>query len=266
MENNQLYKLLELPAKVIHNLDKYGSTRKSMFNIKAEDLIRDTSLVNRLHKLITESTGQDDDGMKILWEELNIAVQSFDEYQKREIPVGIFTDTMKFCTRFLKEYYKIYSCYHFIWGWWFPRQLALMEFRIGALEYEFYDGKYINIHIPSDADLTKGSVLKSVSQFKDFCRQYYPGWETKQIQCESWMLSPALKDLLKENSNILKFQELFEITETDYESMAVLDWVFPGYNKVSEELPENTSLQANMKKYLLNGNNPGWTKGILKTV
>ena len=151
---------------------------------------------------------------------------------------------MKFCTRFLNEYYKTYSCYRFVWGWWFPRQLALLEFRIGALEYEYCNGQYISLHIPSDADLTPQSVLKSISQFKDFCRQYYPGWEGIQIQCESWMLSPALK----------------------YESMAILDWVFPGYNKIPEELPENTSLQTNMKKYLLGGNKPGWTKGVLKSV
>ncbi len=266
MENNQLYNLLNLPAEVIHNLDKYGSSGKNTFNIDMEALIQNTSLVKELDKLIAESTGQDDDGMKILWEELNIARQSYNEYQKKGIPDRIFIDTMKFCTRFLNEYYKTYSCYRFAWGWWFPRQLALLEFRIGALEYEYCDGHYISLHIPSDADLTPQSVLKSISQFKDFCRQYYPGWEGLQIKCESWMLSPALKDVLTPNSNILQFQGLFDITETDYESMAILDWVFPGYNKVSEELPENTSLQANMKKYLLNGNKPGWTKGVLKSV
>lgn len=264
MENNQLYNLLNLPAEVIHSLDKYGSSRKNTFNINMEDLIQNTSLVKELDKLIAGNTGQDDDGMKILWEELNIARQSFDEYKKKGIPDSIFTDTMKFCTRFLNEYYKTYSCYHFIWGWWFPRQLALLEFRIGALEYEYCEGQYISLHIPSDADLTPQSVLKSISGFKNFCRQYYPGWEEMPVYCESWLLSPALKDILTPNSNIIKFQELFDIIETDYESMAVLDWVFPGYNKVSEELPENTSLQANMKRYLLNGNKPGWTKGILK--
>ena len=244
MENNQLYNLLNLPAEVIHNLDKYGSSGKNTFNIDIEDLIQNTSLVKELDKLIAGSTGQDEDGTKILWEELNIARQSFDEYQKRGIPDRIFIDTMKFCTRFLNEYYKTYSCYRFVWGWWFPRQLALLEFRIGALEYEYCNGQYISLHIPSDADLTPQSVLKSISQFKDFCKQYYPGWEGLQIKCESWMLSPALK----------------------YESMAILDWVFPGYNKIPEELPENTSLQTNMKKYLLGGNKPGWTKGVLKSV
>ncbi len=176
MENNQLYNLLNLPAEVIHNLDKYGSSGKNTFNIDIEDLIQNTSLVKELDKLIAGSTGQDEDGMKILWEELNIARQSFDEYQKRGIPDRIFIDTMKFCTRFLNEYYKTYSCYRFVWGWWFPRQLALLEFRIGALEYEYCNGQYISLHIPSGADLTPQSVLKSISQFKDFCRQYYPGW------------------------------------------------------------------------------------------
>ena len=66
MENNQLYNLLNLPAEVIYNLDKYGSSGKNTFNIDMEDLIQNTSLVKELDKLIAESTGQDDEGMKIL--------------------------------------------------------------------------------------------------------------------------------------------------------------------------------------------------------
>ena len=84
------------------------------------------------------------------------------------------------------------------------------------------------------------------------------------MYCQSWLLSPALKNILSGNSNILSFQKLFDIVETDEESMAVLDWVFPGFDKVSGKLPENTSLQRNMKKYLLEGKKIGWTKGILR--
>lgn len=266
MDNNELYKLICLPEEVICKLNIYGKNRKSGVNIKACDLIEDVSLMHKLDKIIAENTGCDTDGIKVLWEELNIAAQSFDEYQKRGIPLDIFIDTMKFCTRFLKDYYKTYSCYHFVWGWWFPRQLSLKEFRIGALEYEYCNGEYINMHIPSDADISKPSVLKSVVAFKDFCHKYYPGWEDKQIWCSSWMLSPGLKNVLDSSSNILTFQELFDVTETDYESMAVLDWVFPGFNEVSENLPEETRLQANMKKYLLAGNKTGWSKGILSTI
>lgn len=262
MDNNELYHLIALPEEVIHKLNTYAKSRKSILHISVHDLIEDSELMQKLDQRIRDEIGEDEDGIGILWEELSIAVQSYEEYEKKEIPVNIFIDTMKFCTRFLLEYHKLYSRYCFIWGWWFPRQLSLREFRIDALEYEYNsEQKRIYIHIPSDADFSCQSVMKSIFRFKSFCRQYYPEREGLEMWCESWLLSPALNNILENNSHILAFQKLFRITEIDYESMAVLDWVFPGYNKVTEELPEETSLQKNMKKYLLDGNKIGWAKG-----
>ena len=264
MEHSRLYELLELPDEVIQELNAYAGTKKDRFRISREDLINDKEIVEKLDKMISDHVGEDPDGIKTLWEDLNIAILSFGEYQKKGIPVSIFTDTMKFCTRFLSEHHKTYGCYRFPWGWWFPRQLSLREFRIGALEYEYEKEECIQIHIPSDADLSPQSVQSSLSLFQDFCRQYYPLWENLEMRCESWLLSPALKNILPDGSNILAFQKLFDITETDYGSTAVLDWVFPGFHDISENLPENTSLQASMKRYLLEGKKIGWSKGILR--
>lgn len=264
MTHNELYHLLELPEEIVQALNAYGSHKKDSFPVTIDDLTEKKELIQTLDKQIAEYVGEDPDGFKILWEELNLAVQSYNKYVQKGIPMRIFTDTMKFCTRFLAEYYKTHGCYRFVWGWWFPRQLSLREYRIGALEYEWTDENFIGVHIPSDADLTPASVEQSLAQFKSFCRQYEPEWERLEMQCESWMLSPALRHVLRDGSNILSFQKRFTITETDEESMAVLDWVFPGYDKVSEALPETTSLQRNMKKYLLAGNNIGWSKGILQ--
>ena len=50
---------------------------------------------------------------------------------------------------------------------------------------------------------------------------------------------------------------------TDYQSLAVMDWVFPGHKEVSHCLPENTSLQKHMKEFLLKGGKVGWSKGYL---
>lgn len=264
MESDKLYELLELPSKVIQELNAYAKTKKDTFHLDQNDLINDMEIVEKLDKMISGYVGEDPDGIKTLWEDLHIALQSFEAYQKNGIPLTIFVDTMKFCTRFLSEHYKTYGCYRFPWGWWFPRQLSLREYRIGALEYEYDKESCIQIHIPSDADLSPRSVKESLSLFKDFCRQYYPSWENLKMYCDSWLLSPALKDILHGGSNILAFQNLFDVTETDYESMAVLDWVFPGYNEISENLPENTGLQVNMKRYLLEGRKIGWSKGILR--
>lgn len=264
MNNQELYQLLDLPKEVIKRLNACGETRNHTFHVCVSDLIKDIELTRRLDQLITDAVGEDPDGMKTLWEDLNIARDAFDEYQKKGIPVTVFTDTMKFCTRFLTDYHKTHACYRFQFGWWFPRQLSLREFRIGALEYEYGEEGYIEIHIPSDADISEASVLESLSQFKLFCRQYYPAWENLPFRCQSWLLSPALKELLDDTSKILAFQKLFDIVETDYESMAALDWVFPGHDKVSADLPEHTGLQKKMKKYLLEGKSVGWTTGLLR--
>ena len=179
------------------------------------------------------------------------------------IPDSVFISTMKFCTRFIKEHKRIYGYYSFTWAWWFPRQLFMKEFRIGELEYEFVDSdkKKINIHIPADAHMEPGQIKKSMTEYQSFLQKYYPEWEDTEWYCESWLLSPMLSKLLPKDSNILLFQELFELENVDYENMAVLDWVFPGEKGELTSLSENTSLQRNMKRFLLDGNKVGWAKG-----
>ena len=59
--------------------------------------------------------------------------------------------------------------------------------------------------------------------------------------------------MLGEESNIITFQNLFEIDTVDYEATWYMGWIFPGIEKVDERLPERTTLQRKMKKYLF-----GW--------
>ena len=126
------------------------------------------------------------------------------------------------------------------------------------------EGKSIAIHIPSDADLRRESVLRSVEDFYAFRYTYFPEWEKADLVCDSWMLTPVLKDLLAEGSNILDFQNLFEIDSVDYDAMWFMDWIFPGYESIDENLPERTSLQRKIKKYLLEGKKVGCARGHLR--
>lgn len=263
MEHDELYRMLDLSLEVVGALSGYREKRMGPFPLEIRELIADAGMWRGLEEKIKGFVGEDPDGIGMLWEDLEIARNIFQEYQKRGIPMEIFRDTMKFCIRFLNEHYKTYGTYRFVWGWWFPRQLSMREFRVGALEYEFCEDR-IEIHIPSDADLSRPSVLDSLARFQEFCGKYYPEWGRLALCCESWLLSPALCKLLDKNSNILQFQDMFDVTETDEESMGVLDWVFPGNKKVTKQLPEGTSLQKNMKKHLLSGGKIGWSKGVLR--
>lgn len=82
--------------------------------------------------------------------------------------------------------------------------------------------------------------------------------------CHSWLLSPALRELLPESSNIMKFQNLFDITEIDKSSTNFLRWIFKKIDLPIENLPEDTTLQRNVKKYLMAGGQIGEGSGYMK--
>ena len=88
------------------------------------------------------------------------------------------------------------------------------------------------------------------------------------MKTESWLLSPVLEELLPPGSNILRFQEACTVTACDPEPMDVLEWVFRVASGQQEtvllsQLPEDTSLQRGMKRFLLEGKKIGTASGIL---
>ena len=93
---------------------------------------------------------------------------------------------------------------------WVHKQLSLVIFRLGELEYEFINDS-ISIHTPSDAVLTKSKIDKSIKMLLKFIKKYSPNYKDKLIYCDSWLLSPNLAKYLHEESNILTFQNYFNI-------------------------------------------------------
>lgn len=266
MKTMELVRLLEIPEEVEKRLADYESSRDiEVSGDLTEQILNPSQWKEGIQKL-QELLGDDPAGVKILWELLHIvSTYSYEEYVKRGISDDIFIATMKFCTRFLRDRFKTYQDYNFVWAWWFPRQVSLCEYRIGALEYELVDGeeREIAIHIPSDADMSKESVALSLREFDKFLKKYYPEWENVSRTCDTWMLMPELKEFLNEDSNIIAFQNLFEIDVVNYDAVWYMGWIFPGFETIDENLPEVTTLQRNMKRYLLEGKKFGVAKGHL---
>lgn len=267
LEQQALYVLLELPQEVRNELDVYEAerTRDLPTEIYRKLLVREEWTEGT--KELQEYLGDDPAGMKILWEQMYILCQyTYGEYEKRGISEDIFAATMKFCTRFLGEHYAAWGTYKYVWAWWFPRQMALLEFRLGALEFEFVEGvdgneREVAVHIPSDADMSVESIQASLTAFRSFRKRYFTEWQDVRLTCDTWMLMPQLQELLGEDSKIVAFQKLFCIDEIDREAMWYMGWIYPGYEKVDENLPEKTRLQRELKKYLLAGNAFGIAKG-----
>ncbi|MCM1135222.1 MAG: acyltransferase domain-containing protein [Clostridium sp.] len=216
---------------------------------------------------LKELIGEDKDGFGILACELICALKTFEVYKEHEISEQIYVDTMKCFSRFVGEHMESYGCYGFDREWWTPRQLSGLLYRIGELEYEMTaeeDGKRVYLHIPSDARLTREEIEKSLKLAKQFFEEKFSEYASADILCESWLLSPTLKETLSSGSHILEFQKYFEIKSSETEECEFMTWVFKRPDLPLADLPENTSLQRKLKAYLLAGGKVAAAVGKLR--
>lgn len=267
MTLSELCEIIELDHEIVKNVLDIDSTyNHEELSFMWEKLYSSSTWDEGIAQL-QAYFGEDKYGMKILTCILNCTLYTHELYEKRGIPLHIFIDTVKFIPRFLNRHKQTHGFYAFVWAWWFPRQLSLHEFRIGELEYELKDEvavPQISIHIPSDAIIKKENLSASYSKLKEFLNNYFPEYINAELFCDSWLLSPALKQLLPSSSNILHFQDCFEIIRVDEESNAFLEWIYLRNDLPYDKLPEETSLQCTVKKHLLEGGKIGWTFGKFK--
>jgi len=199
---------------------------------------------------------EDPQHIKILSCMLQASIYAYDIYQKKGISKDIYIATMKCYTRFIQETYNMTGQLDFDRYWWTPRQAGCHLFRLGELEYEI---KHINkemviaIHIPSDASFSPSHVDASIKIAIQFFTKYYPELSSCEYRCHSWLLDPMLKVMLSEKSNILSFQNRFEIYDIGEVSTEFIEWLFNMKTKDYQSLPENTTLQRKVKKHILNG-------------
>lgn len=182
------------------------------------------------------------------------------------VPEQVMVDTMKCFTRFLAETREMTGQDRFDREWWTWRQTGGRLLRIGQLEYELVpEQKVVSLHIPSDALFTPEKVDESLEEAGKLLDRIYPEYAGADYVCHSWLMSPKLKELLKEDSNILSFQNRFRITHVEPENRDFIGWLFrvKGDTPV-ENLPENTTLQRNAKALLLSGGSIGEAGGVLK--
>ena len=156
-----------------------------------------------------------------------------------------------------------------VWGAYFMRcalvSIGRLEYECGLKERHEYDhlfgGEtcYISIHIPpSENGLRDEEVDESVRLAVEHLEDYFPQTKGKKkvFLTRTWLLSPELGEMLKPDSNIMKFQNRFTLLETYPENSAFLSFVFKvgaspelDYNT----LPEDTGLRRAIKARLVNG-------------
>jgi hypothetical protein len=197
--------------------------------------------------------------------------ETLERFRALGIGDAIFYDTFQCFPRFIREHFDSFGSYGFDRGWWTWRQISMKLFKLGELEFEMIqrevDGTQvnaINVHIPSGSHISAANCKASYEQARSFFRTFYPAYGEADYVCSSWLLAPALKQLLPPISNILTFQQDYEILESEPNDQEYMMWVFKTETQEYQKLPEDTSLQSQIKKYLLEGGKVGSAYGRLR--
>ena len=248
----QLCRQINMPEEVTRQLLQLHDTLEYF---PCLDLVMEEKTWSEGLEQLKEALGEDAGGMKRLCCMLRCALRARAEYIRLGIPESVYIHTMAAFSRFVREYKESYGCYGFNRGFWTTRQVSCKLLRIGQLEYEMTTldkDPIISLHIPTDVDLRPEVLRPSVKEGLAEFYRLFPEYAGKKIYCHSWLLSPLLKEFLPETSNILRFQEMFDIDPVGIPGKDVLLWVFKNPKLPREAYPENTSLQRKLKQFFLN--------------
>lgn len=207
---------------------------------------------------------------------LNLAVRVKQKYDEAGIDEKIYYDTMSdieiWCRHTDYKGLKNYG--------WLKSHVSFELFRLGRLQFQFYECKnktllynklpfsygdnLIYIHIPEGEKLEKEKCLESLKQAETFFSQYFPWYNYNYYLCESWLLYSANRDFMSEDSNIVKFMDMFDICYDVKVDVQAIERIFGKREMFRKNYPEKTDLQKRAKNYILKGNKLGIGTGVIK--
>ena len=181
---------------------------------------------------------QNDLGKRNLLSYLYLCENLSQSYRDRAIPEKILMDTLYDIVRWTDIWTDLKGELWLGETGWLSRHLSMRLFHIGRLQFCMALSEFdipskdikkgdpvIEIHIPAAGPLYESECRESIEAAREFFAKYYPDYAYKAFTCHSWLLDSSLKDLLPEDSNILKFAALFDI-ECEEESFEILRYVF----------------------------------------
>ena len=201
------------------------------------------------------------------------------KYIENNIPLDIMYNTLS-DLKLWADRYRDYSGEKigFEETGWLNRHTDFQLFKLGRLQFAFgkaecTDEEYgiekgeniIEVHIPSGGKLDEISCEKSFAEAGEFFKKYFPEYNYRFYTCHSWLLDDNLRQVADENSNILKFRELFSVINI-HDSNAAIKYIYR-WNIKEEEIKTfecKNSFQENMKKYLNSGGKLCEAYGIIK--
>lgn len=239
----------------------------------------------KIKRLLLEDAGKYESFMKDMYDIelypiLNLyfavvfAEQCKSEYKSRGIDPAVYRDTMSDINIWARSNYNKSGEVGLMAIGWIATHLSFRIFRLDRLQFEMKTlekkvKEYpactpcLDIHIPEGEKLNTKKCQSSIEMAKDFFSNHFE--ESYPIAtCHSWLLHESLREIMEEDSNIVRFASLFEVIENNSDKIQALERVFGDNVKISDDMPESTSLQRKMKRFLLDGGQVGMGYGIIE--
>jgi len=143
-------------------------------------------------------------------------------------------------------------------------------YELGRLQHQRgqRDGTAIGLHISEAGPMTPQAVDASLDEARAFFPRHFPDEHYTAFSCGSWLLDPQLREYLPVGSNIVRFQQRFELEpseEPDPEGIdgdvEVLRFVFRTLSTPLDQLPRRTLLQRAAVDHLKAGRHWQWRRG-----
>lgn len=152
-------------------------------------------------------------------------------------------------------------------AFWFGLHFRGSIYKLGRLQFNFWTADIdipgvergapvLGVHIPVDGKLTPLSADDAFARAREFFPRHFPDRGPYRVgTCQSWLLDPQLREYLPETSNILRFQDRFEVSADWREpgDETILRFVFGSVPDSLDALPRDTTLQRAVIKHLESG-------------
>lgn len=260
MELKELMARLHLPEEAQQTVEQYKLSEAD-YQSKREWFYQDTRAFLEAWK------NSENHRQWILVFYLRLALEVYEVYQEQGISEQIFEDTFYDITIWCEECNRKYGYYGLQEAGWIALSIKRKLFRLGRLQFEpmilsedLIGDKdvlkagisVLNVHIPAGEKLDLSKCVESLAKAEQFFGDTYEAYI-----CDSWLLSPILKEFLPENSNIVRFQNMFEIAKVHHLFPQAEQRIFQDIREDKENYPEHTLLQKKAKAYVLSGKDIG---------
>lgn len=218
---------------------------------------------------------------------LLISEDAYKQYKKLGISDEVFYDTFSDISVWVNTAKREENIDGLLEVWWIRHILYLNMFKLGRMQYQFYKTDYIlsglsplqalkapiknksrvlNIHISEGARLDYSECEKSVLLARKFFSEYFPEYDYKGFVCDSWLLDPRNAEFMSNESNIMKFSNLFcTVMKPHKNNKEIIRRLWGKQNEKTDFslLSEDTDLQKRTKNYLLLGGKTGNGYGFI---